>query len=91
MVWIAGAVAFVLLGTVMTVLMCALILGKRADDRRTELLSKLIEPSIRLPFSVEDKIRVDQQTVINTLAEKLPQLESKIEGLRTESIPLDIL
>jgi len=53
MLWIAGSMAIVLLGTV---LMCILILGGRADDRME--LSKLIEPSISLPFSAEDKIRV---------------------------------
>ena len=70
MLWIAGLIAIVLLGTV---LMCILIVGGRADrrmelfkqilmvgekaDRRMELF-KQIEPSISLPFSAKDKIRV---------------------------------
>ncbi len=53
MLWIAGSMAIVLLGIV---LMCILTLGGRADDRME--LSNLIEPSISLPFSAEDKIRV---------------------------------
>jgi transposase len=53
MLWIAGSMAIVLLGIV---LMCILTLGGRADDRLE--LSNLIEPSISLPFSAEDKIRV---------------------------------
>ena len=53
MLWIAGSMAIVLLGIV---LMCILTLGGRADDRME--LSNLIEPSITLPFSAEDKIRV---------------------------------
>jgi len=32
-----------------------------------------------------------QQAVINTLTEKLAQLEAKMEGLQTREIPLSIL
>jgi len=53
MLWIIGSMALVLFGTV---LMCILIVGRRADDRMESI--NLIEPSIRLPFSAEDKIRV---------------------------------
>jgi transposase-like protein len=53
MLWIIGSMALVLFGTV---LMCTLIVGRWADDRMES--TKLIEPSIRLPFSAEDKIRV---------------------------------
>jgi transposase len=53
MLWIIGSMALVLFGTV---LMCTLIVGRWADDRME--LAKLIEPSIRLPFSAEDKTRV---------------------------------
>jgi transposase len=53
MLWIVGSIALVLFGTV---LMCILIVGGWADDRMES--TKLIEPSIRLPFSAEDKIRV---------------------------------
>ncbi len=53
MFWIIGSMTLVLFGTI---LMCVLILGGRADDRMES--AKLIEPSIRLPFSAEDKIRV---------------------------------
>ena len=53
MLWIIGSMALVLFGTV---LMCILIVGGRADDRMET--TKLIEPSIRLPLSAEDKIRV---------------------------------
>jgi transposase-like protein len=53
MLLFVGSMALVLIGTV---LMCILIVGGRADDRIES--TKLIEPSIRLPFSAEDKIRV---------------------------------
>jgi len=53
MLWIAGSIAFVLFGAVV---MCILIIGRRADDRIE--LSKLIDPSIRLPSSAEDKVRI---------------------------------
>jgi len=53
MLWIIGSIALVLFGTV---LMCILIVGGRADDRMET--TKLIKPSIRLPFSAEEKIRV---------------------------------
>jgi hypothetical protein len=53
MLWIAGSIAFVLFGAVV---MCILIIGGRADDRIE--LSKLIDPSIRLPSSAEDKVRI---------------------------------
>jgi len=53
MLWIIASMALVLLATV---LMCTLIVGRRADDRMES--AKLIEPSICLPFSAEDKIRV---------------------------------
>jgi transposase-like protein len=53
MLWIIGSMALVLFASV---LMCILIIGGRADDRMES--AKLIEPSIRLPFSAEDKIRV---------------------------------
>jgi len=63
MLWIAGSMAIVLLGTV---LMCILILGGRADDRME--LSKLIEPSISLPFSAEAKIRVVLEGLHNEIS-----------------------
>ena len=53
MLWIIGSMALVLFGTV---LMSILIVGGRADDQMES--TKLIEPSIHLPFSAEDKIRV---------------------------------
>ncbi len=53
MLWIIGSMALVFFGTV---LMCILIVGGRTDDRMET--TKLIKPSIRLPFSAEDKIRV---------------------------------
>ena len=53
MLWIIGSIVLGLFGTV---LMCILIVGGRADDWIES--TKLIEPSIRLPFSDEDKIRV---------------------------------
>ena len=63
MLWIAGSMAIVLLGTV---LMCILIVGGRMDDRME--LSKLIQPSIRLPFSAEDKIRVVLEGLHNKIS-----------------------
>ena len=63
MLWIAGSTALVLFGTV---LMCVLTVGGRADDRME--LTKLIEPSIRLPFSAEDKIRVVLEGFQNQIA-----------------------
>ncbi len=45
MLWIIGSAASALFGTV---LMCILIVGGQADDRMES--TKLIEPSIRLPF-----------------------------------------
>jgi len=53
MLWIIGSMVLALFGTV---LMCILIVGGRADDRMES--TKPIVPSIRLPFSAEDKIRV---------------------------------
>ena len=63
MLWIAGSMAIVLLGIV---LMCILTLGGRADDRME--LSNLIEPSITLPFSAEDKIRVVLEGLHNEIS-----------------------
>ncbi len=63
MLWIAGSMAIVLLGTV---LMCILTLGGRVDDRME--LSNLIEPSISLPFSAEDKIRVVLEGLHNEIS-----------------------
>lgn len=63
MFWIAGSMALVLFGTI---LMCILIIGGRADDRME--LSKLIEPSTRLPFSAEDKIRVVLEGLHNEIS-----------------------
>jgi transposase len=63
MLWIAGSMAIVLLGIV---LMCILTLGGRADDRME--LSNLIEPSISLPFSAEDKIRVVLEGLHNEIS-----------------------
>jgi hypothetical protein len=48
------------------VLMCILTLGGRADDRME--LSNLIEPSISLPFSAEDKIRVVLEGLHNEIS-----------------------
>jgi hypothetical protein len=53
MLWIIGPVALVLFGIF---LMCMLIVGRRADDRVESI--KLIESSILLPFSAEDRIKV---------------------------------
>jgi hypothetical protein len=53
MLWIIGPMALVLFGIFF---MCVLIAGRRADDRMESI--KLIESSIPLPFSAEDKIRV---------------------------------
>lgn len=53
MLWIIGSMALVLFGIFF---MCMLIVGRRADDRMESI--NLIESSIRLPFSAEDKIRV---------------------------------
>ena len=53
MLWIIGSVAYLLFGTV---LMCILTVAGRVDDRMES--NRLIEPSILLPFSAEDKIRV---------------------------------
>ena len=72
MLWIAGSVALILFGVI---LMCLFIVGGKADDRmglsklddRMEL-SKLIAPSIRLPFSAEDKIRVIMEGLRNEIA-----------------------
>ncbi len=63
MLWIAGSMAILLLGTV---LMCILIVGGRADDRME--LSKLIQPSIRVPSSGEDKIRVVLEGLHNEIS-----------------------
>jgi len=53
MLWIIGSMALVLFGIFF---MCMLIVGRRADGRMESI--NLIESSIRLPFSAEDKIRV---------------------------------
>ena len=53
MLWIAGSMAIVLLGAVF---MCFLKVGGRADPQME--LFELREPSISLPYSAEDKIRV---------------------------------
>ena len=53
MLWIIGSIALVLFGIFF---MCMLIVGRRADGRMESI--NLIESSIRLPFSAEDKIRV---------------------------------
>jgi len=53
MLWIIGSMALVLIGTL---LMCILIVGGRANDRMES--TKFIEPSTRLPFSAEEKIRI---------------------------------
>ena len=53
MLWIIGSMAIVVFGTV---LVCILVVAGRADDRMES--TKLIEPSTRLPFSAEYKIRV---------------------------------
>lgn len=63
MLWIAGSMAILLLGTV---LMCILIIGGRADDWMES--TKLTEPSIRLPFSVEDRIRVVSEGIHNGIS-----------------------
>ena len=53
MLWIIGSMVLGLFGTI---LMCILIVGGRADDWMES--TKLIEPSVRVPFSDEDKIKV---------------------------------
>ena len=53
MLWIIGSMALVSIGTL---LICILIVGGRANDRMES--TKFIEPSTRLPFSAEDKIRI---------------------------------
>ena len=53
MLWIIGSMALVLFGIFF---MCMLIVGRRSDGRMESI--NLIESSIRLPFSAEDKIRV---------------------------------
>ena len=63
MLWIIGSMALVLFGTV---LMCILIVGGWADDRME--LSKLVELSINLPFSAEDKIRVVSDGLHNEIS-----------------------
>ena len=73
MLWIAGSIAFVLFGAVV---MCILIIGGRADHRIE--LSKLIDPSIRLPSSAEDKVRIVLEGFQNQISVSDPR---KREGI----------
>lgn len=73
MLWVIGSMALGLIGTV---LMCILIVGGRADDRMET--TKPIEPSMHLPFSAEDKIRV----VLEGLHNQIPVSDlCKREGI----------
>jgi hypothetical protein len=53
MLWIIGSIVMIFLGTV---LMCALIAGGRADERK-EMIFRM-EPPFPLPYSDEEKLRV---------------------------------
>ena len=58
MLWIIGSIVMIFLGTV---LMCALIAGGRADDRKESMWQS--EPANPLLFSDEEKSRVFRECI----------------------------